>query len=321
MIVYADLVFLTNLFFDAALLITTAYVRKLKLSRLRLAVSASAGAAYAAMMTIPGLSWLYGPPAKLAVLLMMVCAAFGYGSLPHFARNAGAFFAVHFAAAGAMFAAEFLLLSSGDAMARFILQPSGKAAFAVESGLWLSFPVFLLSLWLFRSVLTAAKRTEAVHRFLADVCVEIGGHSRTCKGLIDTGNQLYDPLTRAPVMVMESGLWKGLLPESWLNAVREGRPEEIADSLGGSAQAGAGSGDGGVFPEILPDWPGRLRFIPYRGINRDNRLMLAFKPDKVEVSLPGKKVESRKVLVALDGGTLSPAGAYRAIVHPMLVES
>lgn len=307
MIVYVDLIFLTNLFFDASLLLMTAYMRKIGISRRRLAAAALLGAVYGAAMAYPGLSMLYSPPAKIAVSLLMVYAAFGFGSLPHYARTAGAFFVVHFAAAGALFAVHFLLLSSGEAMRSLLLTPSGRTAFAVETGLWISFPVFLLSLWLFRSVLIAAKRTEALHQFIAGVRVQIGGHFRSCQGLIDTGNQLYDPLTRAPVMVMESGLWEGLLPDSWLDRIREGRADDIVSAMDEEPETG--------------DWANRLRFIPYRGVNRDTRLMLALKPDKVDVILPDKIVESRKVLIALDGGKLSAAGAYRAIVHPMLLET
>lgn len=320
MIVYVDLIFLTNFFFDASLLMMTAFVRKIKIRRSRLAAAALCGALYAAAMIVPRLSWLYAPPAKLVFSLLIVGAAFGFGSLPHYVRNACAFFVVHFAAAGALFAAQLMLLSADDVLARLILNPSGRTAFAFESGLWLSFPVFLLSLWLLRSVFESAKRTEALQRFVADVRVEIGGHSRHCRGLIDTGNQLYDPLTRVPVMIMESGVWKGLLPDSWLSRIGEGRIESIVADLGEAGlDAGAGEGDADSPAESF-DWRDRLRFVPYRGVNRGTSLMLAFKPDKVEVTLPDKTVESRRVLVALDGGKLSAAGTYRAIVHPMLLE-
>ena len=38
----------------------------------------------------------------------------------------------------------------------------------------------------------------------------------------DTGNQLSDPLTRTPVMVMEARLWEAHLPQGWSKQLMEG---------------------------------------------------------------------------------------------------
>lgn len=48
--------------------------------------------------------------------------------------------------------------------------------------------------------------------------------------------------------------------------------------------------------------------------------MLALKPDMVRVELGGFEYTASKVLIGLDGGTLSGDRAYRAIIHPALTE-
>lgn len=75
--------------------------------------------------------------------------------------------------------------------------------------------------------------------------------------------------------------------------------------------------------DLMPEeflWQDRLRLVPYRGVNRGAAFMLALKPDLVKIELDGKLYESTKVLIGLDGGTLSGDKAYRAIIHPSLTE-
>jgi stage II sporulation protein GA (sporulation sigma-E factor processing peptidase) len=48
--------------------------------------------------------------------------------------------------------------------------------------------------------------------------------------------------------------------------------------------------------------------------------MLALKPDRVRIELGGFEYSASKVLIGLDGGTLSGDRAYRAIIHPALTE-
>jgi hypothetical protein len=48
--------------------------------------------------------------------------------------------------------------------------------------------------------------------------------------------------------------------------------------------------------------------------------MLALKPDLVKIQLGEETFYSKRVLIGLDGGTLSGDGAYRAVIHPDLAQ-
>ena len=105
-------------------------------------------------------------------------------------------------------------------------------------------------------------------------------------------------------MVMEAALWQEDLPESWLNSIRDAQVDRLV----------AGMDDQ---PFI---WQDRLRLVPFRGVNRGSQFMLALKPDSVEITQEGRVYETRKVLIGLDGGKLTSDGAYRAIIHPSMVQ-
>lgn len=303
--VYLDLIFLTNVLFDAAMLMVTAGVRRTPIRYWRIIVASMVGALYTILMFFPAFSLLFTVFFKIGFSFILVYIAFGFGSLQHYLRNIGMFYLIHFATAGSVFAVHYLLLSSGEIMSGILLTPSGTTAFAVESGLWMAIPVFALSLFFFRSVFKSSLRTEALTSYTAEVRVEIDDTITCCKGLIDTGNQLYDPLTRTPVMVMECEQWQDSLPEMWVRRIRSNEVDLIISDM----------------EEGECIWNDRLRLIPYRGINRGTQFMLALKPDKVVITIHQTTYETKKVLIALDGGKLSANGSYQALVHPMLVQS
>lgn len=152
----------------------------------------------------------------------------------------------------------------------------------------------------FRIVQSSKHRAERMSGFLGEVQVWIGQDHIECTGLLDTGNQLHDPLTRTPVMVMEAALWDTYLPSSWLHKLSEGNVDQLVMELGDESF----------------NWQDRVRLVPYRGINRNHSFMLALKPDRVEVLMNGARYVHHRVLIGLDGGKLSAEGKYRAIIHP-----
>lgn len=306
MVVYLDLIFLINWVLDGVMIWATAQARRVPLPWWRLLCASAFGAGYVLTLFVPSMSFLFTFVAKCAVSVGIIWIAFGYGSLQHFLRNTGVFYLLNFAAAGCIFGIRYVLQSSDEVLNgiwmtrsggfRFEWNAIGPAALAV---------LLLLALALYRTVFLGAKRREAMTDYIAEVHIWIDGVETVCAGLIDTGNQLYDPLTRTPVMVMQADQWKSVMPESWLALIRRAEADQIIAAIGGE--------------EFV--WQDRLRLVPYRGVNRGTRFMLAVKPDKVAIVHGQTTVETEKVLVALDGGSLSSDGAYQAIIHPMLVRT
>jgi stage II sporulation protein GA (sporulation sigma-E factor processing peptidase) len=306
MVVYADLIFLLNFLVDAALLLVTAKTRKIAFKWWRIALSAALGASYVVMMFLPVPTLLFTFSVKCMFCTGMIMTAFGYGSLQNLLRNMGTFLLINFAVAGGMFGIHYVLASSSDVMKGIVFTQSGVAVFQFQIGSILFVVLLLLPLvWWFRTVFQSSKQREVMTTYLAEVTIYIGDFSATCKGLIDTGNQLYDPLTRTPVMVMEVSEWGDVLPEQWLQRIRSSDVDQIISGLG--------------VEEFI--WQDRLRLVPYRGVNRNTQFMLAIKPDKVVIIHNESQLEATKVLIGLDGGKLCSDGSYQAIIHPALIQA
>lgn len=304
LVVYIDLIFITNLLIDGALLWLTAWMRKQRLRWWRITVSAAVGALYVVMMFLPELSFMYTFIIKFALSLWMLWIAFGFGSLQNYIRNMGAFYIINFAAAGGIIGIHYLLQNTGEIFNGIWYTASGGLSFELKIGFWFTFIMCFVVLMWFKFVHSSRRKLENRHEYMGEVTVEIAGYRVSCKGLLDTGNQLADPLTRTPVMVMEALLWKEKLPVTWLERLTEGEPDKLVLEL-----------DDAEF-----EWRDRLRLVPYRGVNRGSAFMLAIKPDFVEIRIGYQTSHAVKVLIGLDGGSLSGDKSYQAIIHPDLVQ-
>ncbi|AJY77861.1 peptidase [Paenibacillus beijingensis] len=304
MALYIDVMFVREMLVDGSVLLVTAWTRSVRARPLRVLAAAAIGASYVVLMLFPPLSILFTVIVKVLISLLMVAVAFGYTDLRGYTRHVAAFYAVNFTAAGAIIGIHYLLMQGSDELWKTITYVNGIMIVELKMGLVFFFSVFCIGLYVYRSVLTQRREKALVLSHLAEVTVTIEGRVHTCVGLIDTGNQLYDPLTRTPVMVMEAEVWKEELPASWLQRIRDSEVDRLIAGMGEE-------------PFV---WQDRLRLVPYRGVNKGSQFMLAMKPDTVQIEREGRTIQSSRVLIGLDGGKLVADGAYQAIIHPSLVQ-
>ncbi|GGH44714.1 sporulation sigma-E factor-processing peptidase [Paenibacillus silvae] len=304
MVVYVDLIFLTNLMIDGALIGLTAWMRQTKLVWWRWLLSAIVGALYVVMMFVPQFDFMFTFLIKFGFSLVMLSIAFGYKGLQAFTRTLGTFYIINFVAAGGILGVHYMLQSSGELFNGIWFTASGGMSFDLKIAFWFTFIIFFAVLLLFKIVQSAKRKTDRLCTYLGKVEVCIDEKVVSCTGLLDTGNQLTDPLSRMPVMVMEVALWQEWLPDSWKHRLKQESPDKLIMEL-----------DQQQFK-----WQDRLRLVPYRGINKGTAFMLAIKPDRVRVTMEEMTYETTKVLIGLDGGVLSSDGKYQAVIHPELVQ-
>jgi stage II sporulation protein GA (sporulation sigma-E factor processing peptidase) len=303
-IVYVDLIFFMNFIIDGALLLATGWTRKIKMKGWRIAAGAGIGASYVILMLFPEMSFLFTLFIKFLFSLMMLWVSYGYGQLQRFLRTLGAFYLINFVAAGGILGIHYMLLSSNDVMNGIWYTHTGGLSFELKLSLGFVLLAITLVIWFYVRVTRGGQRQKEVSQWITDVTIHLDTFEYSCKGLIDTGNRLYDPLTKMPVMVVEVDYWKNYLPESWIKRIHKAEVEEIIADL----------------DNVSFDGRERIRLIPFRGINKGGQFMLAIKPDHVLVRFNEQWITSGKVLVGFDGGRLSSDGAYQAILHPALIE-
>ncbi|TCP70421.1 sigma-E processing peptidase SpoIIGA [Baia soyae] len=296
MTVYADVVFLLNGCIDLLLLWLTSGIRKQRFTWWRLWCAAIMGGVYATLQLWPDFIPAYSLPAKLLVSLLMIWCAFGYHHPYAYLRNLGVFYLVCFVTGGAMMALHYFITGTSDIGGGILFteSPNGWGSPVSWVFLMIGFPL----VWGYTKIsFGSIQERSEFHQFLVPVRITLDGIKVDCTGLVDTGNQLRDPITRSPVMMVEMEQLQDFLPQEVFSMVRAKDWEK-------------------GWTEIPPEWMIKIRIIPYRVAGSDHEMMIAFKPDSVEIWKEDEWNNVGKVLIGIDVGRISSDGTYQAIIHP-----
>jgi stage II sporulation protein GA (sporulation sigma-E factor processing peptidase) len=296
MVVYADMIFLLNGTIDYLLLWLTAGIRKQPTKVWRLLLAACVGGAYSMLHLWPQFALAYFFPVKILVSLAMVWIAYGFHHPLAFIRNLGVFYLVCFIAGGAMIAFHYVTTGDSQVAGGLFLTHSAQGwGSPVSWALVLcGFPL----VWLYtRFSLRSLKENHRIQQYMTGVRIHLNQHCLECVGLVDTGNQLRDPITRTPVMIVELDRLKVCFPEELEQMLRQWDWEAGWSNLPAA-------------------WINRIRVIPYRAAGKEQEMMIAIRPDVVEILQGNQRHKIKKILIGIDVGRLSSDGTYQAIIHP-----
>jgi len=300
--VYLDVVFIINFFMDYVLLWGTAKFSQMRTNWIRLASGALVGAFYSLALLMPSLHFMLAISIKIFFSVIMVLVSFPYLNFKRFIHILGYFYLVAFTMGGAVLGALYLLSEETD-------------IYQIVNGIF----IFISNIrftWLLVAVAAAivlvkygvgfVKRNFLNSFFSVPVIVRFGDKKVSARALIDTGNQLKDPLTQKPVMIMEYDLVKNILPSGVSKAFSEGNDvnlEGIVASMGDT------------------HWASRVRIIPFTSIGKYRGMLIGLRPDEVVVITNDGLVRLKDIIVGIYHKRLSPEGAYRALLHPDILHS
>ena len=249
-VIYVDVLAGVNLAMDYLLLAATAKLSGTYCTRARLLAGAALGACYAVASC--GIPFLALMPIKAAAGLLMVRLCFGARSTAELVRLAALFYLVSCAAAGGALA----------------LGKVSDTTFFAGGGYYIDVPFRVVAAagavsWGLTGLLF---RGEAKAREACRVHLDFAGHSADFSLLVDTGNDLSDPVSGRPALVLDR------------RAAARVLPVEAALPLAALRADNA--------PAVLAALPGTYRtqfqLLPYRAIGKEGGLLLAFRPERAE---------------------------------------
>jgi len=305
--VYLDIILLLNVAIDSLLLWFTAYFRKERVIWWRILAASLFGSTYLVFFFLPAFAALYQWFVKLLFSIIMLLIAFGYRRFRLFVQNLCMFYFVAFVFGGGVFALHFLFAERNQVVNGILVTHNDGFGVAARPTFLIVLIGFTLIYFLSRQSYQAIQEPRRIESFLTEVVVKLNGESIICRGLVDTGNQLYEPISRIPVMVIEASLLAHVLPERLLASAAS--PASALD------QAGT------LMEELPVEWQNRLRLVPYRSVSRGMDFLLAIKPDLVCLLQNGNRWETGRVLLGLNPIPLSADRKYQAIVHPALMQT
>ncbi|UOE57069.1 sigma-E processing peptidase SpoIIGA [Bacillus sp. CMF12] len=299
MTVYLDIIWALNFMFDSLLLYLTAIILKREIRLWRIFAGGLIGSIIILLVFTPFNEYSSHPVTKLLFSVAMVLAVFGFKRLRYFVKGLMTFYFATFLVGGSLIGIHYFI--------NFDFQLSSSVMLASVKGFgdpvsWLFVLLGFPIAWHFsKRNVEGIEMTKIQYDSLIMVRVVINETEFRFKGLIDSGNQLYDPISKMPVMFISI---KDRLDEYPPEIIKiAGNPEDIimgSDSIGG-------------------DWEHKMRVIPCKVVGQEHQLIIGFKPDRILLEKENEIIEAERGLVSFSMQQLSADDAFQCIVHPKML--
>jgi stage II sporulation protein GA (sporulation sigma-E factor processing peptidase) len=297
--VYLDVIWLLNFMFDSFLLYLTALILKRDIMFWRICVGGFVGSIIILLSITPLNGFAGHPIVKLLFSVVMILIVFGYKRFKYFINGLMIFYLVTFLVGGTLIGVHYFI--------QFDMDLTSSVALASVKGFgdpisWLFVVLGFPIVWHFsRKSFEKMEVAKIQHNNLIKVCVMIDGQRFYFKGLVDSGNQLYDPISKMPVMFVS------------INKIEDDLPTELRTIVVDSELVMMGK------QPISPEWENRIRIIPYKVMGKDHQLIIAFKPEQIEIVHNEETLIIEKGLVSFTMQQLSSDDAFQCIVHPKML--
>ncbi len=195
--VYIDLIFLLNYYLDFLLLLTTSITLKRHVSLKRISLGAFLGSFTLIFLFIPFskfMLFLF----KIIIALIMVIATFKYIDIKYTSSNLLYFFMISIILGGFLYYLniEFSYTQVGLLFVKHHLNINAIFLILIS-------PIILLI------YLKQQKKIKSTYQLSYQVKIVLQNQEYLLNAFLDTGNQLIDPITNKPIILLE----KGILPE------------------------------------------------------------------------------------------------------------
>lgn len=299
-VIYLDMVLAVNLVMDWLILWAVALCLRLSFSYWRITAGAVIGGLYAVALLLPPLSFLTAFGVKILFSLLMIGVAFAWQSWRLYLRILGCFYLISFLAGGAVMGVAYLTEGGGavgtyNGVMTLVNFPAG--------GLLTGIGILVLV-----SVAGISMYRRHFHKIRNSVpfTVSIGEETVAARGLVDTGNQLRDPFSQKPVIIMEYGVLKPFLPPE-LNCILQGAKGQGWEGLSSILKGNP--------------WETRIRILPFHSLGARQGLLPGVVAQQVCLEVDEMTVCHQNVVIGIYHGILSSDRQYQALLHPDLLQT
>lgn len=197
-VIYADILFVLNVYITYGLLLLTGLISKTELKRLRLLLSSLLSGLYSLIILVPDISENLVAMSRIPACFLLVLVGYKVINKRHFLRLTVCFFAVNFAFAGLMFALWYFFSPQN------MYYNNGIVYFDINA---VTLVVLTAVCWVLLKIICKIVSFKAPHNTVYDLHIYYKDEEFLCKSLLDTGNSLTDPFTAYPVIVVYRGVF------------------------------------------------------------------------------------------------------------------
>lgn len=295
--VYGEYLFIENLLMNWLILHLTAYFSKAQIAKYRIWIGAVVGAFYAFVVFFPALRFMYSILMKIIISIIIIIITFTPYKFMDFLKLIGIFYLISFMFGGAAFALFYFtdfkgLISNGV----FYI-----GTFTMKLLIYSGIVAYILIRFCWEYIQVKISR-DAIY---IPISIEVGNHKSKIKALLDTGNSLLDPLSKYPVIIVEYGAIKDLLPND-IQMIYDNAQDANLDVISKMIETSK--------------WIHRFRIIPFKSLGKENGMLIGFRPDNVRLEDEKNLKCIKNIVVGIYTKKLSSNGDYSALLHPDILK-
>ena len=197
MVVFLDVLIMENFLINLFLLRTTVQTIKKQASTLRLIIASIIGSLYVLAIVIPQLKIFTGGIFKVAIAMLMLIIAIGYRDLFGFLKGTIIFILYSMVLAGIAF---YIAIQENPN-----LQPNAT----IYNFSYKNIILALMALYLvINRIVIYVKERRQLTNYIYNIEVCIDGIKTRINAFLDTGNDLREPVTNLPVIIVEKDIFK-----------------------------------------------------------------------------------------------------------------
>lgn len=280
MVYYIEYIFAENFFIDFILLFITGKLIKRIIIYKRMIAASVIGALYVVLVAYAGEGFMTYFIVKFSVSVLMIMVAFDSKGILTNIRVILCFYITSLTMVGIMCALYYLTYSRITVNAIVISLFAGYGALH----------------FFFKEVKARAEKNN----YMRIATINIAGRSKSLKAFIDTGNELTDPMTGKPVIVVNIESVKDILDENLYKSILEFYKNK---------------GSGYVSYDKI-----NLRLIRYNTIGGTGGMMVCVVPDRIEIKDKGNNIITVDAIIGLCPEKISRREDYDALLFNKILK-
>lgn len=282
---YVEYIFVENFFIDFILLYITGNLIKKKIIYKRLIAASLIGALYVILVAYFGKTFMMHFIVKISVSVLMIIVAYDNAGIVTNIRVILCFYIV-------------TLIMVGIISALYYFTNNKLTVNLIVISMFIGFAVLK---YLFHEIKIRKEKND----YMRTVNIEINNKTKSIKAFIDTGNELTDPLTGRPVILVNIECLKGILDEDTENEIIEFYSNKNKSYIN-------------VFLE--KNYKLKMRVIRYNTISNKGELMICIIPNNISILSNDNNVIKADALIGIYPQRISQNNDYDALLFKKLLD-
>ncbi len=285
MTIYLDIVLLENIVLNYIILLSTAVISKSKIMTSRILISSFVGGIYAILNYVSENSFFINIVFKVIISIIMIVIAFNEFAIRKVIKQVIFFYLTSFTFGGIAFMLLYFINPQNIVMNDGYFTGTYPLKITVLAG---GIGFIIISI-----VANFVKNKITEKSMIYDLEIFFDGKTTKIKSMLDTGNLLQEPISKADVIIVEKESLKDVISNDIL--------ENINNIIKGKWLS-----NDNVYSY-------KFRLIPFSSLGSDGGLLLGFKPDYIKIYKDDESLRS-DVMIGIYNGKLAQNNLYTSLI-------